>query len=115
MSSDLVKRLRLWGEHGLTSAPSDLVDAADRIEALEGEVTKAREIAAELNSGWKESIEISWKNYAAWKEADARAERLLAVLEEIASGRYSGLILPSYPPQDPAVVRARKAIEDDKQ
>jgi hypothetical protein len=39
-------------------------------------------------------------------------ERLRVALEEIASGRYSGLILPSYPPQDPAVVRARKALEN---
>ena len=45
---------------------------------------------------------------------EAEVERLRAALEEIASGRYSGLILPSYPPQDPAVVRARKALEDDK-
>jgi hypothetical protein len=49
---------------------------------------------------------------AALDAAEARAERLRAALEEIASGRHSGLILTSYPPQDPAVVVARKALED---
>ncbi len=46
---------------------------------------------------------------------EGEVARLRLALEEIASGRHSGLLLMSYPPQDPAVVRARKALEDDKQ
>lgn len=40
MTDELVKRLRLWGEHGLTNTLSDLVEAADRIEALSAEVER---------------------------------------------------------------------------
>jgi len=79
MSSDIVKRLLERGGY----FPTIEREAADRIEALEAEVTKARGIAAELNSGWAESEEISRKNYAAWKEAEARAERLRVALEDI--------------------------------
>ena len=39
-----------------------------------------------------------------------RAERMRAALRDIASGRYSNIMLPSDPPQDPAVVRARAAL-----
>jgi len=34
---DLVNRLTLWGEHGLTSDLSDLTEAAARITALEAD------------------------------------------------------------------------------
>lgn len=44
MTDDLVKRLRLWGEHGLTNTLSDLVEAADRIVALTAEVERLREL-----------------------------------------------------------------------
>lgn len=42
----------------------------------------------------------------------AENERLRAALREIASGKYSGIVLTSYPPQDPAVNRARAALEE---
>lgn len=41
----------------------------------------------------------------------AENEKLRAALREIASGKYSGIVLTSYPPQDPAVNRARAALE----
>jgi hypothetical protein len=41
----------------------------------------------------------------------AENERLRSALEEIASGKYSGIALPTYPPQDPSVNRARRALE----
>jgi hypothetical protein len=86
MSSDIKERLRVAdvgeafiGQHGVELVQTELgLEAADRIEALEGEVA-----------------------------------RLRSSLEEIASGRYSGLILPSYPPQDPAVRRAREALGEE--
>jgi len=40
----------------------------------------------------------------------AEVERLRGALEEIASGKYSGIVLTSFPPQDPAVNRARAAL-----
>ena len=40
----------------------------------------------------------------------AEVERMRKALEEIASGKYSGIVLTSFPPQDPAVNRARAAI-----
>lgn len=36
--------------------------------------------------------------------------RLREALEDIASGRYSGVLLTSFPPKDPAVERARAAL-----
>jgi hypothetical protein len=53
-----------------------MLQAANRIEALEAEVAKAKEFAARVKLCWEESEETSRKNYAAWKEATARAERL---------------------------------------
>ena len=43
MSEELVKRLRLWGEHGLTNTLSNLVEAADTIEAQAAEIKRLRE------------------------------------------------------------------------
>ncbi len=48
-------------------------------------------------------------------DAAAEIERLRAALEEIANGKYSGIVLTSFPPQDPAVNRARAALSGDKQ
>ena len=45
-------------------------------------------------------------------EAADEIERLRAALREIASGKYSGIVLTSYPPQDPAVNAARAALKD---
>jgi hypothetical protein len=45
-------------------------------------------------------------------EAYAEIERLRKALEDIASGKYSGKMLMSLPPQDPAVNRARAALEE---
>ncbi len=38
--------------------------------------------------------------------------RLREALEDIASGRYSGVLLTSFPPKDPAVDRARAALAE---
>ncbi len=39
----VVERLRLWGEHGLTNTLSNLVEAADTIEAQAAEIKRLRE------------------------------------------------------------------------
>lgn len=44
------------------------------------------------------------------REAAAEIERGRTALREIASGKYSGIVLPTYPPQDPAVNAARAAL-----
>jgi hypothetical protein len=44
----------------------------------------------------------------------AEVERLTAALEDIASGKYSGVVLTSMPPQDPAVNRARAALKEPR-
>jgi hypothetical protein len=43
-----------------------------------------------------------------------RIEQLEAALRDIASGRYSGMMLTSFPPKDPAVERARAALGEKK-
>jgi len=47
-------------------------------------------------------------------EAADRIEKLEATLREIASGKYSSVVLTTYPPQDPAVVQARAALGEKK-
>jgi hypothetical protein len=42
----------------------------------------------------------------------AEIERLREALEQIASGRYSGVMLTSFPPKDAAVEAARAALGD---
>ena len=44
------------------------------------------------------------------REALDEIERLRGVLNDIASGKYSGIILPTMPPKDPAVEAARAAL-----
>ena len=44
----------------------------------------------------------------------ARIAELQAALQDIANGRYSNVLLPTHPPQDPAVVRAHAALEGGK-
>ena len=51
--------------------------------------------------------------YERQKAAD-RIEKLEAALRDIASGKYSGMVLTSMPPQDPAVLRAKQALEQTK-
>ena len=46
---------------------------------------------------------------------EARIAELEAALQDIASGRYSNVLLPTHPPQDPDVVRARAALEGEKE
>jgi hypothetical protein len=98
MSSDTTLDCMFDAKPGCTCSHCQ---ANRRIEALEGEVKMLKRERNEAENKYAVAI-------------DDRM-RLRVALEEIASGRYSGLILPSYPPQDPAVVRARKALEDDKQ
>ncbi|MFO0450261.1 MAG: hypothetical protein ACK52I_16635 [Pseudomonadota bacterium] len=107
MSSDLVKRLRTKHRdnnfvYGGTSLEAE---AADRIESLKDEVR----VVTITMKGWINGYE---KAVAKVEALEAEVERLRVALEEIASGRYSGLILTSIPPQDPAVVRARRALRE---
>lgn len=52
MTDELVKRLRLWGEHGLSNTLSDLVEAADRIEALSAEVERLNRLINSTGDHW---------------------------------------------------------------
>lgn len=42
--------------------------------------------------------------------AYAEITALRTALRDIASGKYTGVMLPSHPPKDPAVERAREAL-----
>lgn len=48
------------------------------------------------------------------KELQNTNANMVKALEDIASGRYSGVILTSFPPKDPAVERARAALAKEK-
>ena len=56
-----------------------------------------------------------WKLHNNWhnsvKHYENRITKLEAALRDIASGRYSGIVLTSVPPQDPAINRAKQALE----
>ena len=51
------------------------------------------------------------ETYELLNAAADRIEKLEAALRDIASGRYSGIVLTSVPPQDPAINRAKQALE----
>lgn len=84
----------------LTLDYDDYMEAADLITALRAENERLKE--------WNREIALNAREFA------AENERLRAALEEIASGKYSGIVLTSYPPQDPAVNRARAALEEKR-
>ena len=93
MSSDLVQKLR----DGNTL---DIGEAADRIEALEGEVRRVNDLLVDAHQHANK-----WM-----KERDkesARAERLRVALGEIAELEPDSTAW--------SVEHARKALEDDKQ
>ena len=101
MSSDLVQKLR----DGNTL---DIGEAADRIEALEGEVASLTRDYADLA--------------ARTQDAEVRAERLRVALEPFA--RMGTERQPCDPAEGtmrmrvvtvPEIEAARKALEDDKQ
>ena len=82
-------------------------EAADEIERLRSELDEARRGEHRENEHTP-----TWAELAAyWK---ARAEELETALSEIASGRYTGVVLPSHPPRDHAVERARAALGEEK-
>jgi hypothetical protein len=56
--------------------------------------------------------ESNWRQLT--EQAADRIEQLEAALRDLASGKYSGRLLPSLPPQDPAVFRAKQALGDNK-
>jgi len=99
VTDDLVKRLRevkdWWREPGRTAE-----QAADRIEKL----SRLFDITVNLNSDLTEKI----------RQQKDRIEKLEATLREIASGKYSNVVFTTYPPQDPAVVKARLALGEKK-
>ena len=97
MSDDLIERLRGYGDGN-----NDLMDAAaDRIEKLEEEIGVLFAANVRLNS----RADLDSDGYV------DRIEKLEAALRDIASGRYSGIVLTSVPPQDPAINRAKQALE----
>ena len=53
-----------------------------------------------------------WVNVT--RQAAGRIQQLEAALQDIASGKYTGLILTSLPPKDPAVERAKAALGEKK-
>lgn len=48
------------------------------------------------------------------EELTSRNKELEEALHDIASGKYSGMMLTSLPPKDPAVERARAALGEKK-
>jgi hypothetical protein len=55
----------------------------------------------------------AWQHWSAKAHAlQARVKVLEDALTEIADGKYSGYCLPTHPPQDPAVNRARTALQE---
>lgn len=93
---DIVDKLRDRA-NAPTLAVSELNhDAADEIERLRAWVSVKTQEEARAHDY---SVRMHNKN-ALLREA----------LEDIASGRYSGVLLTSFPPKDPAVERARAAL-----
>lgn len=86
-------------------------DASDKIGLLEHEAKLMRE-KLDFPSSDSEPDRTLSSVVSALTEASDEIERLRLALRDIASGRYSNIMLPTHPPQDPAVVRARDALRD---
>lgn len=119
MSSDIVKRLR-------AGDTLDIGEAADRIEALEGEVAAMKTQQAADDEHAQKTIEVLSAFVTRAEEAEARAERLRVALHHLVNavtynepptmkfGTEAGLCYEARVP-DQFVIDARKALEDDKQ
>lgn len=108
MSSDLVKRLRSTRWQG-TSIVNELSEAANRIEALEAEVTRLKMnigcARGQRTTQWCAEASDAMQNVRA---AEARVERLRWALRAIANE-----VTVNYLLGDKDI--ARKALKDDKQ
>jgi predicted RNase H-like nuclease (RuvC/YqgF family) len=69
-------------------------------------VSQARLSKAQIQAAERDNDDLRYQ----LREAEARVKELEEALEDIASGRYSGVLLTSFPPKDPAVERARAAL-----
>lgn len=96
MSAKLVKRLRLWGEHGLTNTLSNLVEAADTIEAQAAEMIEQARI---IGMGAERELALR-----------AEIERLRGLVKDaLEKGRHR-LLKEGFSPQDPTVRAMNEAI-----
>ena len=82
---------------------------ADRVEAYEVEI---KQLAAQLKTVLDREAETHRRHDAKVEAQAAEIEQLREALERIASGRYSGVMLTSFPPKDAAVEAARAALGD---
>jgi len=98
MSSDLVKRLREFGVVSWMIMRDEVHAAADRIEALEGEVIELKKLVKILHDD--ASVSLTGK-----RAAEARAERLHEALEAFVDPPLKGH-------EQLAILNARKALED---
>jgi len=128
MSSDIVKRLNTWGD-GLPNGILLMREAADRIEALEGEKQGWVEAEAQYLAdvavlvARAERLEGEVERLASALEgadqdvqerllkAEARAERLHVALSDALSWISGCVVSGQYPGW---VATARKVIEDEK-
>ena len=123
MSSDIVMQLRAWQElvasgYEVPAAGRTMREAADRIEALEGEVAALK--ANPDKAAGRYAVEQIRRAEA----AEARAERLRVALEKLKAHPSIGAIVfteQHVASGQPSVVATsalyviNKAIEDDKQ
>lgn len=73
MTDDLIARLRWWGEHGVSGSLNDLVEAADRIEALNAEVARLREALKRIEAAPAWGYPERWETTPAEVRQIARA------------------------------------------
>lgn len=106
MSSDIVKQLRL--------VPSLIrTEAADTIEALEGEVERLEGEVAALTEARDAAVRTIQAYMDEATKREARAERLRVALEEFRN--FARDCLPHTPALAARIDLASTALEDDKQ
>ena len=102
-------------------------EASARREAAD-EIERLQKINSELEDIFEKVWDADMRAIAAWQAANpgndmvwpdrseltlwllSEIERLRTALSDIASGRYSSIMMPTHPPQDPATFRARDAL-----
>lgn len=82
-------------------------------DVLKNEIERLRAENARLVAGGCARDQTTTQFCAEAVALQAENARLREALEDIASGKHSNIILPTWPPQDPAVNAARKALKGD--
>lgn len=94
--------------------PTEIFDPQKEINKIKNVFSELYAEIEKLRAEVQEQARLNGMGAERKLALQAKVERLREALEDIASGRYSGVLLTSFPPKDPAVERARAALAEQE-